>query len=104
MDRQVRANDSREPEHLVNSQEGHAPSIRHAQAQADLRGQAARQLPAHGPDLVRVLDSARALDSVRVLGLAAQRRRPVKPRARSALVHEAADEASSSTPRPRKAR
>lgn len=78
-----------------------APNIPRAQARADSRGPEARQHPAHGPVLARVRDSERAQDSERVQGPAAHLR-PVKPRARNAPAPAAADEASNSTPRPKK--
>ncbi len=104
MDRQVRASDSREQEHQANSQEGHAPSIPRAQARADLRGLVERRLRAHVPASAHALDSVRAQASEHVQALAAQRRPLKLQHARSARVHDAAAEASSSTPRPKKAR
>jgi len=105
VDRQVRDSDS-PPDQLLpaNSQVAHAPSIPHAQARADLRDPAARQLLVHVRVLARVQDSVHARASERVLGQVVAHHQPVKPRARSARVREAAVEASSSTPRPKKAR
>jgi hypothetical protein len=81
----------------ANTQEALAPSIPRALARADSRVPAVPQLPARGPVLAHVPDSERAQAPAAHL-------RPVKPRARSAPVPAAADEASSSTPRPKKAR
>jgi hypothetical protein len=87
----------------ANSQEGLAPSILRAPGRPDSRGPAAPQHPVHVPDLALVPDLERAQDSERVQAPAAHLR-PVKLRARSAQVPVAADEASSSTRRLRKAR
>ena len=86
----------------ANSQEGPAPNIPLAQARADSLGLVALQHPAHGRVLAHVPVSERAQDSEHVQAQAAHLR-PVKPRARSAPVPEAAAEASNSTPRPKKA-
>ena len=103
MDRWGRANDSPVDQALpANLLEARDPSIPHAQAREDLRGPAARQLPAHGPALARAQDSEHAQDLERAQAPAAHHR-PAKLHARSARVREAAAEASSSTPRPKKA-
>lgn len=103
MDRQARGSDSRGQALQASLPEALAPNIRHAQDPADLQGLAVRLRPelvlalAHAPDSER----GQALERVQA---PVAHRRPAKLHARSARAHAAAEEASSNTRRPRKAR
>ena len=85
-------------------QVAHGPNIPRALARADLQVPVARQHPAHGPDLAHAQDSARGQVSLEHGQAQAAHLRPAKLRARNAQVLAAADAASNSIPRPKKAR
>ena len=83
------------------TQAARAPNIRRAPERADLQVPEALQRPVHDPDLAHAPD----LERGQVLPEHAQAHlRPVKLRARSAPVPAAADAASNSIRKPKKAR
>jgi len=69
-----------------------------------LQAQVARRHLAHGLDLAHALDSEHGQDFLEHGRAQAAHLRPAKRRARNAPVLAAEDVASSSTPRPKKAR
>lgn len=82
----------------------HAPNIPRAPGRADLQAQVAQRHPAHGPDLAHALDLELGQDFPERDQAQAEHRLLVKLRARSARARAAADVASNSIPRPKKAR
>ena len=82
----------------------HAPNIPRAQGRADLQVREAPQHLAHGLALAHAPDSAHGQVSLEHAQARAAHLRPAKLPGRSAQVRVAADVASNSIPRPKKAR